>query len=75
LPILPVAIDGLHQVWARGTRRIRASKVKIRFGEPFYARDIVAPETNGEEKYAAVTRHLKQTIENMITEMRNQSGN
>ena len=70
LPILPVAIDGLHEVWARGTWRIRAAKVKIRFGEPFYARDIIAPETADEEKYAAITAHLKERIRAMIDEMR-----
>jgi 1-acyl-sn-glycerol-3-phosphate acyltransferase len=70
LPILPVAIDGLYKVWARGTWRIRRSKVKIRFGEPFYARDIIAPKTTGEERYTLITEHLKERIEAMISEMR-----
>jgi long-chain acyl-CoA synthetase len=42
LPIVPVAIDGLHKVWARRSMKIRFSKVKVRFGEPFYARDILS---------------------------------
>jgi long-chain acyl-CoA synthetase len=85
VPILPVALDGLQNVWARKSWRIRAAKVKITIGEPFYARDVIAApqaailpgtalapagEPKGEEKYAAVTAHLRRTIETMIEEMR-----
>ena len=42
LPIVPVAIDGLYKVWPRHSMRIRPAKVKIRIGEPFYARDVIA---------------------------------
>ena len=70
LPILPVALDGLHKVWARRTLKIRPAKVKIRFGKPFYAREIVTPEMNDEEKYEAVIAHLKNEIARMIDELR-----
>jgi long-chain acyl-CoA synthetase len=71
LPILPVAIDGLHKVWARRTWRIRPAKVKIRIGEPFYSTEIDAvSSTNREQTYEAVTAHLKQTIASMIDELR-----
>ncbi|HJS50322.1 MAG TPA: AMP-binding protein, partial [Pyrinomonadaceae bacterium] len=40
VPIVPVALDGMHKVWARRSRRIRPAKVKIRIGEPFYAKDV-----------------------------------
>jgi long-chain acyl-CoA synthetase len=70
LPILPVALDGLHKVWPRRSWHIRPAKVKIRFGQPFYAREIVDPALNDEEKYAAVTNHLKSQITAMIDEMR-----
>ncbi len=42
LPIIPVALDGLHKVWARKSMRIRPAKVKIMIGKPFYARDVIA---------------------------------
>ena len=71
LPILPVALDGLHKVWARGSGRIRPAKVKIRFGKPFYPKDVFQTEMSDEEKYDAVTKHLKLTIETMINDMRN----
>lgn len=70
LPILPVALDGLHKVWARASWRIRPAKVKVMFGEPFYAKEIINPEMSDEEKYAVVTRHLKDKIAAMISEMR-----
>ncbi|MBL8123442.1 MAG: AMP-binding protein, partial [Blastocatellia bacterium] len=41
LPIVPVALDGLQNVWARRSWKIRPAKVKIRIGEPFYARDVI----------------------------------
>lgn len=42
MPIVPVAIDGLHKVWARRSMKIRPGKVKIEFGKPFYAKDVIA---------------------------------
>ncbi len=71
LPIVPVALDGVYKVWARRSWRIRPAKVKIRFGEPFFARDIVDSAMGSEAKYEALTEHLKQTIKKMIDEMRN----
>lgn len=96
LPILPVALDGLQNVWARKSWRIRPAKVKIRFGKAFYPRDMLSepgaiatrsfaaasgssssliphPSSlalSDEQKYEAVTAHLKQTIADMIDEMR-----
>ncbi len=70
LPILPVTLDGLQNVWARNTWRIRPAKVKIRFGEPFYAKEIINNSMNDEEKYEAVINHLKNMIAAMIDEMR-----
>lgn len=75
LPILPVAMDGLYNVWARRSFKIRPAKVKIRIGAPFYAKDVVPQAgeqrtTNNEQIYEAVTAHLKQTIAGMIDEMR-----
>ena len=72
LPIIPVALDGLQNVWARKSWKIRPAKVKIMIGKPFYAKDALGHAvTNAtDEDYAAITEHLKQTISNMIEEMR-----
>ena len=78
LPILPVALDGVYKVWARQSWVIRPAKVKVRFGKPFYPKEVlsqasgVESESNfsDEQKYEIVTAHLKSEIEKMIAEMR-----
>ncbi|QQS33693.1 MAG: AMP-binding protein [Acidobacteriota bacterium] len=72
LPIVPVALDGLQNVWARKSWKIRPAKVKIRIGEPFYAKDILGDQlVSGDEKaYELVTAHLKSTIAGMIADLR-----
>lgn len=70
LPILPVALDGLHNVWARSTLKIRPAKVKIRFGKPFYAKEITTPEMSDEQKYEVVINRLKNEIALMIDDLR-----
>jgi long-chain acyl-CoA synthetase len=44
LPIVPVALDGLHNVWARESWRIRPAKVKITIGKPFYAKEVISDQ-------------------------------
>lgn len=79
LPILPVAMDGLHKVWARRTWRIRPAKVKIRFGKAFQASEIASlqPATMAgsmanfrDSKYEEVTLHLRDVIASMIEDLR-----
>ncbi|HEY2865618.1 MAG TPA: AMP-binding protein [Pyrinomonadaceae bacterium] len=73
LPIIPVALDGLYKVWPRHSWRIRLAKVKVRFGKPFYAGDILPPaarDLTPAEKYTLVIDHLKQTIIEMAEDMR-----
>jgi long-chain acyl-CoA synthetase len=81
LPIVPVAIDGLHKVWPRASWRIRPAKVKIRVGRPFLAKEIIASgKSNPDDRtlmsmgpdaeYARVTAHLKATIAEMIDDLR-----
>ncbi len=77
LAIVPVALDGLHKVWARKSWRIRPAKVKVRVGEPFYARDVLgdrAGNLTDEERYEVVTAHLKSSIADMIDEMRGEAS-
>ena len=71
MPIVPIAIDGLYKVWPRNSWRIRPAKVKITVGKPISARDVIAAKASaGDDKYAVVTDHLKQTIAGMIDGMR-----
>jgi long-chain acyl-CoA synthetase len=72
VPIIPVALDGLYKVWPRHSWRIRLSKVKVRFGKPIFACDVLsdAGPMSQAEQYEILTEHLKRTIALMIAEMR-----
>lgn len=72
LPIVPVALDGVHKVWARRSRKIRLAQVKIRIGKPIHPREIIGNESapRSDADYERVTRHLRSTIAEMIREMR-----
>lgn len=69
VPLIPVALDGLHKVWPRQSSRIRLAKVKIHFGEPIRAREVVdvADEAARHEKLTAL---LKERIQTMLDDMR-----
>ena len=70
VPIVPVALDGLWQVWGRGSARIRFTKVKIHFGVPITANTAL----QGEAQYEALTMTVKQQIQQMLEEMRRERG-
>jgi long-chain acyl-CoA synthetase len=70
LPIVPVALDGLYKVWGRSSRQFKLSKVKVRFGKPFYPKEILTSVMDNETRYQTVTQHLKQEIQIMLGEMR-----
>jgi long-chain acyl-CoA synthetase len=70
LPIVPVALDGLQNVWARRSWRIRPAKVRIRIGSPFFPNDLISKDNDAEANYEMVISHLKNTIAEMIAEMR-----
>ena len=80
-PIIPVALDGLYKVWPRHSWRIRLAKVRVRFGEPIYARDVVkdtslnaGDDLPRDQIYSLVIDRLRDTIAKMIDEMRRNDG-
>jgi 1-acyl-sn-glycerol-3-phosphate acyltransferase len=72
LPIVPVALDGAYRIWPRKSWRFRLSKVKIRFGEPLTVQSVVSGDK--ELAYEEVTAALKQRIQQMLDEMRDQTS-
>ena len=58
LPIVPVALDGLYKVWPRHSMRIRPAKVRIKIGEPFYARDVIAASQKGAAESAVAAKSI-----------------
>jgi len=71
LPIVPVALDGLQNVWARRSWKIRPAKVKIKIGEPIFPASIETPA--GDDRYERLTDRLRSDIESMIGELRGSS--
>ncbi|MCA1589974.1 MAG: 1-acyl-sn-glycerol-3-phosphate acyltransferase, partial [Acidobacteria bacterium] len=67
LPILPVALDGLHLVWGRESWRIRPAKVRVRFGEPIYPNSATPA---ADDQYEELTQRLRAAIEKMIADFR-----
>ncbi len=70
LPVVPVALDGVYQVWPRGSNRIRPAKVKIHFGEPLHLSQIATQNGDRETGYANAMASLKQHISVMLEELR-----
>ncbi|MEZ5305868.1 MAG: AMP-binding protein [Pyrinomonadaceae bacterium] len=62
LPIVPVAIDGLHKVWGRGSLKIRAAKVRITFLPPLDG------SKYSPEDHAGLTEDLRLAIERDLVE-------
>ena len=67
LPIVPVALDGVYKVWPRKSSRIRFARVKIHFSEPIKPRN-----KSGDDGYQELTDELKQRIQTMLDDMRNE---
>lgn len=71
LPIVPVAIDGLQNVWARQSWKIRPAKVKIKIGEPIFPKSVIGDDPPADDdRYAIVTDGVRSEIESMIAELR-----
>jgi long-chain acyl-CoA synthetase len=65
VPVVPVALDGVHKVWPRKSWRLRLAKVRIRFGEPLYPAALAAEKQDHE-----LTVRLRSRIEAMLSELR-----
>jgi long-chain acyl-CoA synthetase len=70
LPIVPVALDGMHRVWPRGSKLIRPAKVRLGFGAPIMPAEASPADASREARYQALTRLLKQRIQQMLNEQR-----
>jgi len=72
VPILPIALDGLQNVWPRNSWRIRFAKVKIKIGKAFYANEVIdlKEAVSRDAVYDKITEHLRAEIETMMKELR-----
>ena len=71
LPIVPVALDGLQNVWARKSWRIRPAKVKIMIGKPIFPSSVFGDGAyQPDDQYSRLMDRVRSDIESMIAELR-----
>jgi len=61
VPIVPVAIHGAYDVWARDSRRIRLHRLKVVIGKP-----LRFEQDEAGSPYEADTDHLRQAVAGLI---------
>ena len=67
VPIVPIAMHGLHESWPRGKSFQRFAPIKVRIGKPLEP----PPEAKAsEEAYAKLTGELKTRVVEMWEELR-----
>ncbi|MGA2696381.1 MAG: AMP-binding protein [Terriglobales bacterium] len=67
VPIVPVAIEGFHDVWPRGKGPQKFAQLKIKIGDPI----VPPPESAGsEEAYAKLTAEVKARVVEMWETLR-----
>jgi 1-acyl-sn-glycerol-3-phosphate acyltransferase len=72
-PIVPVALDGMHDIWPRASRprlgRLLSfrARTRIRFGPPI---EPIPGQQRPEEAYASATERLRSSVEEMLTSLR-----
>ncbi len=66
VPVVPCAILGTYEVWARGTGKFRLHPVSVRFGPP------LKPPPHGEGAYEEFTHELREAVARLIEEERSE---
>ena len=68
VPIIPAAIAGAYEVWARNSRRIRLHKVRVAFGAGFRLEENATAVS--EDLYQEDTNRLRQTVGGLFDDLR-----
>ena len=66
-PMVPVAIEGFHEVWPRGEEFKGFSKLQVRFLDPVYPPPL---GPNPEQQYAQMTAEIRSRIVEAYDELR-----
>lgn len=74
VPIVPVALDGLHDVWPRGKNPQGLARVSLRFGEviPPPPATATGQAADAEITYAVVAEKLRAQVDEMWQELNQQ---
>jgi long-chain acyl-CoA synthetase len=70
VPIVPVALDGFHEVWPRGKKFFqRFNPLRVTFGDPIFPEQVADPS---EPDYIQLTGELRSRVVQMFGDLRNQ---
>ena len=59
VPVVPTAVMGSYEIWARGVDKIRFHPVKLRFGPP-------VDRPSSDESYETYNDRLFQAVDKLI---------
>ena len=64
-PVVPAAIAGAHEVWPRGSNRIRPGKIRVAFGKA-----VIPGESSAPDPYQEDTDLLRQSVSSLFEDLR-----
>jgi long-chain acyl-CoA synthetase len=73
VPVVPVALDGLFEVWPRGKRPQRLGRVRLHYGEPLAPPRRLAPAAAPlahEQHYTAAVESLRNRVQELWQSLR-----
>jgi len=66
-PIIPIALEGTHRIWPKGTKRIHRGKVAITIGMPVTAQEILEAHGGaGKDALEVIGRDVMQRIADLF---------
>jgi len=66
IPVVPVYIKGSHRSWPRTTRLPRFYPLKIIFGAPVSAKELLKKKGSTEDDYEAIANNLREEVLRLI---------
>lgn len=62
IPVVPVYIKGSHQSWPRGNRLPRFFPLKVIFGRPLLAKELLERKAYSGDDYEIIARNLREEV-------------
>ncbi len=66
IPVVPVYIKGSHQSWPRGRRLPRFYPLKVIFGRPLLAKELLERREHGQDDYETIARNLREEAVRLV---------
>ena len=66
IPVVPVYIKGSHQSWPRGNRLPRFYPLKVIFGRPLLAKELLERREHGQDDYEIIARNLREEVLKLV---------